>query len=141
MSSPEEILEVLPHRYPMLLVDKIVEIEPKEKIVAVKNVTFNENFFQGHYPEKPIMPGVLIIEAMAQASGCLLLKSIEKEEKEMYYFAGIDKAKFRKTVIPGDQIKLKCEVLKFKKRVAKVKGEAFVGDDLVAESRLLFAMK
>ena len=141
MSSPEEILEVLPHRYPMLLVDKIVEIEPKEKIVAVKNVTFNENFFQGHYPEKPIMPGVLIIEAMAQASGCLLLKSIEKEEKEMYYFAGIDKAKFRKTVIPGDQIELKCEVLKFKKRVAKVKGEAFVGDDLVAESRLLFAMK
>jgi|SRR6056297_167319 len=141
MSSPEEILEVLPHRYPMLLVDKIVEIEPKEKIVAVKNVTFNENFFQGHYPEKPIMPGVLIIEAMAQASGCLLLKSIEKEEKEMYYFAGIDKAKFRKTVIPGDQIKLKCEVLKFKKRVAKVKGEAYVGDDLVAESRLLFAMK
>ncbi|HMA60875.1 MAG TPA: 3-hydroxyacyl-ACP dehydratase FabZ [Halanaerobiales bacterium] len=141
MSSPEEILEVLPHRYPMLLVDKIVEIEPKEKIVAVKNVTFNENFFQGHYPEKPIMPGVLIIEAMAQASGCLLLKSIEKEEKEMYYFAGIDKAKFRKTVIPGDQITLKCEVLKFKKRVAKVKGEAYVGDDLVAESRLLFAMK
>jgi len=141
MSSPEEILEVLPHRYPMLLVDKIVEIEPKEKIVAVKNVTFNENFFQGHYPEKPIMPGVLIIEAMAQASGCLLLKSIEKEEKEMYYFAGIDKAKFRKTVIPGDQVKLKCEVLKFKKRVAKVKGEAYVGDDLVAESRLLFAMK
>ncbi len=141
MYNIEEILDILPHRYPFLLVDKVIELEEEEKVIAIKNVTYNENFFQGHYPEKPIMPGVLIIEALAQTGGFLMLNSTDEDEESLPYFAGIDKAKFRKPVQPGDQLKLVCEVIKLKGRVAKVKAEAFVGKDLVAEGRLLFAMK
>jgi len=141
MYDIEEILDILPHRYPFLLVDKVIELEEEEKVIAIKNVTYNENFFQGHYPEKPIMPGVLIIEALAQTGGFLMLNSTDKDKESLPYFAGIDKAKFRKPVQPGDQLKLVCEVIKLKGRVAKVKAEAFVGKDLVAEGRLLFAMK
>lgn len=140
MYNIEEILDILPHRYPFLLVDKVVEFK-EEKVIAVKNVTYNENFFQGHYPEKPIMPGVLIIEALAQTGGFLMLNSSDLDDDSIPYFAGIDKAKFRKPVQPGDQLKLVCEVIKLKGRVAKVKAKAFVGEDLVAEGRLLFAMK
>lgn len=141
MYDIDDILEVLPHRYPMLLVDRVIELEFEERVVAIKNVTYNENFFQGHYPQKPIMPGVLIIEALAQTGGLLMLNATDDEDEALPYFAGIDKAKFRKPVVPGDQLRLVCEVLKLKGRVAKVKGEAFVGEDLVAEGRLLFAMK
>ncbi|HKL12907.1 MAG TPA: 3-hydroxyacyl-ACP dehydratase FabZ [Halanaerobiales bacterium] len=141
MYNIEEILDILPHRYPLLLVDKILELQEGEKVVGLKNVTYNENFFQGHYPEKPIMPGVLIVEALAQTGGFLMLTSSNKDTETLPYFAGIDKAKFRKPVQPGDQLKLVCEVIKLKGRVAKVKGEAYVGEDLVAEGRLLFAMK
>lgn len=141
MYNIEDILEILPHRYPFLLVDRVVELEEEKSVVALKNVTYNENFFQGHYPEKPIMPGVLIIEALAQTGGFLMLNIADKDSKALPYFAGIDKAKFRKPVVPGDQLKLCCEVIKLKGRVAKVKAEAFVKDDLVAEGRLLFAMK
>ena len=141
MYDIEDILEILPHRYPFLLVDRVVELEEEKRVVALKNVTYNENFFQGHYPEKPIMPGVLIIEALAQTGGFLMLNITDKDSDTLPYFAGIDKAKFRKPVVPGDQLKLSCEVIKLKGRVAKVRAEAFVGDDLVAEGRLLFAMK
>jgi len=141
MYDIEDILEILPHRYPFLLVDRVVELEEGKRVVALKNVTYNENFFQGHYPEKPIMPGVLIIEALAQTGGFLMLNITDKDSEALPYFAGIDKAKFRKPVVPGDQLKLSCEVIKLKGRVAKVRAEAFVGDDLVAEGRLLFAMK
>ncbi len=137
----EDILDVLPHRYPMLLVDKVLDFQPKKKIIAIKNVSYNENYFQGHYPDKPIMPGVLIIEALAQAGGLLMLYSVEQENDSLPYFAGIDKAKFRKPVQPGDQLKLICDIINFKKRAAKVYAKAFVDDDLVAEGRLLFAMK
>ncbi len=141
MYDIEEILDILPHRYPFLLVDRVIELEEGEKVVAVKNVTYNENFFQGHYPEKPIMPGVLILEALAQTGGFLMLNTASKEDETLPYFAGIDKAKFRKPVQPGDQLKLVCEVIKLKGRVAKVKAEAYVGDSLAAEGRLLFALK
>lgn len=141
MYNIEEILEILPHRYPFLLVDRVVELEEEKRVVALKNVTYNENFFQGHYPEKPIMPGVLIIEALAQTGGFLMLNITDEDSDALPYFAGIDKAKFRKPVVPGDQLMLSCEVIKLKGRVAKVRAEAFVGDDLVAEGRLLFAMK
>lgn len=141
MYDIEDILEILPHRYPFLLVDRVVELDSGKRVVAIKNVTYNENFFQGHYPEKPIMPGVLIIEALAQTGGFLMLNIADKDRAALPYFAGIDKAKFRKPVVPGDQLKLSCEVIKLKGRVAKVRAEAFVGDDLVAEGRLLFAMK
>lgn len=141
MYDIEDILDILPHRYPFLLVDRVIEIEHEKRVVAIKNVTYNENFFQGHYPEKPIMPGVLIIEALAQTGGFLMINAVDTESDALPYFAGIDKAKFRKPVVPGDQLKLVCEVIKLKGRVAKVKAEAFVGKDLVAEGRLLFAMK
>ena len=141
MYDIEDILDILPHRYPFLLVDRVIEIEHEKRVVAIKNVTYNENFFQGHYPEKPIMPGVLIIEALAQTGGFLMINAVDTESDALPYFAGIDKAKFRKPVQPGDQLKLVCEVIKLKGRVAKVKAEAFVGKDLVAEGRLLFAMK
>lgn len=140
MYNIEDILEILPHRYPFLLVDRVVEIIPEEKVTAIKNVTYNENFFQGHYPQKPVMPGVLIIEALAQTGGFLMLNTVDQTDA-LPYFAGIDKAKFRKPVQPGDQLKLECSVIKLKGRVAKVKAEAYVEDDLVAEGRLLFAMK
>jgi beta-hydroxyacyl-ACP dehydratase FabZ len=131
-----EILNLLPHRYPFLLVDKILEQE-ENKIVGVKNVTINEPFFQGHFPGHPIMPGVLIIEAMAQTGGVLIF-SKEENKGEIPLFAAIDKARFKKPVYPGDQLIIKVEILKMLRGVAKAKAEAYVDGNLVAEAELMF---
>ena len=141
MFDINEIKNILPHRYPLLLVDRIDELKAGEKVVGIKNVTINEEFFQGHYPGHPIMPGVLIVEAMAQVSGFLMKNSIEKPENKLPYFAGIDKAKFRQPVKPGDQLKIIGKVLRLRNRVAKVAAEAYVEDELAAEAELLFAMQ
>ncbi len=132
----EEILNILPHRYPFLLVDRIIEFEKNKRIVGIKNVTFNEGFFQGHFPNRPIMPGVLLIEAMAQVGGILAFKSAGVENK-IVYFLGIDKARFRQPVIPGDQIRFVLEVLKNRRTIWTFKAEAFVEDKLVAEAELM----
>jgi 3-hydroxyacyl-[acyl-carrier-protein] dehydratase len=126
------ILEVIPHRYPFLLVDRIVELEQKVRAVGIKNVSANEAFFQGHFPGNPIMPGVLIIEAMAQVGAIL-----PDRRGQIVYFAGIDKARFRKPVRPGDQLLFRVEVLKLKSRSCKIRGEAYVKDQLVAEAEIL----
>jgi UDP-3-O-[3-hydroxymyristoyl] N-acetylglucosamine deacetylase/3-hydroxyacyl-[acyl-carrier-protein] dehydratase len=135
--SIEEIKEIMPHRYPFLLVDRILELEEGKRVVGIKNVTINEPFFQGHFPGHPIMPAVLIIEAMAQVGGVLLLSMVENPKEKLVYFMGIDKAKFRKPVVPGDQVRFELEMLKLRFNTCKMKGEAFVGRDLVAEAELL----
>jgi 3-hydroxyacyl-[acyl-carrier-protein] dehydratase len=133
-----EIMAYLPHRYPFLMVDKIVEFEEGKQITGIKNVTINEPFFQGHFPGHPIMPGVLIIEAMAQVGGILAFKSDpENAEGKVVYFMGIDKARFRKPVVPGDQVRIVLTVLKQRRAIWKFKGEAFVEDKLVAEAELM----
>ena len=136
-----QIKSVIPHRYPFLLVDKIEELEPGEKVIGIKNVTINEEFFQGHYPGHPIMPGVLIVESMAQISGFLMYHTVEKAEDKIPFFAGIDKAKFRKPVKPGDRLKVKAEVIRSRNRIAKIAAEAYVEDQLVAEAELMFAIQ
>ncbi len=133
-----EILDLLPHRYPFLLVDKILE-QKENKIVAVKNVTINEPFFQGHFPGHPVMPGVLIIEAMAQVGGVLMF-SKEENKGKIPLFAGIDKARFKKPVYPGDQLIIKVEIIKMVMGVGKAKAEAYVDDELVASAELLFTV-
>ncbi len=133
-----QIMEILPHRYPFLLVDKIVEFEPKKKIVGIKNVTINEPFFNGHFPGHPIMPGVLIVEAMAQVGGILMLKSFEMKAGEVViYFMGVDKARFRKPVRPGDQLRLVLEPIILKPKVSKMKGVAYVDGEVVAEAEIM----
>ena len=134
------IMRSIPHRYPFLLVDRIVEMEPGKRIVAYKNVTMNEPFFQGHFPGAPIMPGVLIIEAMAQAGAVLLLHDMEDRESKLVFFTGIDHARFRRTVVPGDQISLTLEVLKLRSRTCKLKGRAEVDGQLAAEAEILSAL-
>ncbi len=132
-----EIMKYLPHRYPFLLVDRILEIG-EEKIVGLKNVTINEPFFQGHFPGHPIMPGVLIIEAMAQVGGIFAFKSMSATpESKVVYFMGIDKARFRKPVLPGDQLRFELELLKKRGSIYSFKGSAFVDGNLVAEAELL----
>lgn len=131
-----EILTILPHRYPFILVDRILELEEGKRIVGIKNVTINERFFQGHFPDHPIMPGVLLIEAMAQVGGILAFKSAGVKNK-VVYFLGIDKARFRQPVFPGDQVRFVLEVLKHRKTIWTFKGEAFVGEKLVAEAELM----
>ena len=132
-----EIQKYLPHRYPFLLVDRILEIEEGKRIVGLKNVTYNEHFFQGHFPQAPVMPGVLIIEAMAQVGGVLACKSAPEEAKgKLIYFAAIDKVRFRKPVVPGDQIIFELTILKYKKRVCKMEGKAYVDGEIVAEGIL-----
>ncbi len=133
-----KIMELLPHRYPFVLVDRIVEMVPDERIVGLKNVTMNEPFFQGHFPGTPIMPGVLIIEAMAQA-GAILVNASRSEEKrkELIYFMGIDKARFRKPVIPGDQLILEIIPIKRRANVFKMSGKATVAGTLVAEAQVM----
>ena len=134
------IMRSIPHRYPFLLVDRIVEMEPGKRIVAYKNVTMNEPFFQGHFPGAPIMPGVLIIEAMAQAGAVLLLHDMEDRESKLVFFTGIDHARFRRTVVPGDQIRFTLEVIKLRSRTCKLKGRAEVDGQLAAEAEILSAM-
>ncbi len=138
MKNIKEIMGLLPHRYPFLLIDKILEIEEGKRIVGIKNVSINEPFFQGHFPGAPIMPAVLLLEAMAQTGGTLVLSSeSEKSKVRNVLFLGIDKARFRKPVYPGDQVRLELEVLQHKKSVWKFKGEAFVEGTLVAEAELM----
>lgn len=137
--SVEEIQSILPHRYPFLLVDKIVELEPHKRIVGIKNVTINEEFFQGHFPGKPVMPGVLIVEALAQVAGVLMLREPENLGK-LAFFMGIDGVKFRKPVVPGDQLRLELEVVRWKTKTGKVRGEAKVDGALVCEANLTFSL-
>ena len=140
MIDIDEIRKLLPHRYPFLLVDRIVELELSKRIVGIKNVTFNEPFFTGHFPEKPIMPGVLILEAMAQTGGVLAFKSFPGMEGSVF-FTGIDDARFRKPVIPGDQLKLVVEVVKHRREIWVFDGKAFVDGDVVAEARIMAMLK
>ncbi len=134
------IQNILPHRYPFLLVDKIVDLVPKEHVVGIKNVTANEPFFSGHFPGRPIMPGVLIIEAMAQVGGILLLDTEENPAEKLVYFTGIDKVKFRKLVLPGDQLRFELDMLRYRQSICKMAGKAFVGEELVCEAELSAAV-
>ena len=138
--SNEEIHQILPHRYPFLMLDRILEFTLNEKVVGLKNVTVNEPFFQGHFPGKPIMPGVLIIEAMAQAGGILAYKSNPQMGGKLIYFLAIDKVKFRKPVVPGDQLILELVALRRGQRIWKMQGKAFVRESLVAEAELTAAI-
>lgn len=133
------IMKILPHRYPFLLVDKIVELEPGEKAVGLKNVSGNEPFFPGHFPGQPVMPGVLIIEALAQTGAVALLCTADSLGK-IAYFAGIDKCRFRRPVVPGDQLRLEATLHKRRGHIGKGRGQAFVGSELVAEGEFTFAL-
>jgi len=137
MLDVEKILELLPHRYPFLLVDRVLEVEGTTKIVGLKNVTFNEPFFQGHFPGHPIMPGVLIIEAMAQTGGLLLMDQIPDRASKVVYFMSLDNVKFRRPVVPGDQLRMEVEMLQFRGKVARMKGTSLVDGKVVAEAEML----
>jgi len=134
-------MNILPHAYPFLLVDRIIEIEPEKRIVGIKNVTYNEPFFPGHFPGRPIMPGVLIVEAMAQTAGVLVFKSLPEEKYgQAVYFLGIDNVRFRKPVTPGDQLRLELEITKHRQAIWGFKGRALVDGKVVAEAELLAMM-
>ncbi|MEW6336345.1 MAG: 3-hydroxyacyl-ACP dehydratase FabZ [Acidobacteriota bacterium] len=139
MIDIQGILDILPHRYPFLLVDRVLELE-KGRILALKNVTFNEPHFPGHFPGVPVMPGVLIVEAMAQAGGVMMLQDVPDRHSKLIYFTGIDNCRFRRPVVPGDQLLLELTVLKSRPRFAVLKGVARVGDAVVAEAELSSAM-
>ena len=136
----DQIQQVLPHRYPILMVDAILELEPRKRIVGLKNVSINEPFFVGHFPGAPVMPGVMILEALAQTGGYLLLREVPEREKKLLYFAGIEKARFRRPVRPGDQLRLEVDVVAWRNTVCKMKGKAFVGEEVAAEATLLCKM-
>jgi beta-hydroxyacyl-ACP dehydratase FabZ len=140
MLSILEIMKLLPHRYPMLLVDRILEFEDGKRIVGLKNVSANEQFFQGHFPGNPVMPGVLIVEAMAQCCAVLFLKDIEDRDRKLFLFGGVDKARFRKPVIPGDQLIMECTVLQKRANTVRMRGEAKVNGAIVAEAEMLSVM-
>jgi len=131
-----EIQKILPHRYPFLFVDRVLEVEPGKRIVGIKNVSFDEHFFQGHFPGRPIMPGVLMVEAMAQIAGVLVYKSTETDDK-MVYFMTIDKAKFRKPVVPGDQLRLEVDAVQNRGKAWKFSGKALVDGKVVCEAEFM----
>jgi beta-hydroxyacyl-ACP dehydratase FabZ len=136
----EWILSVLPHRYPFLLVDRVLEMEPRKRIVALKNVTINEQVFLGHFPGRPVMPGVLLIEGLAQAGGLLLLHDMPDREGKLIYFMGIEEAKFRRPVVPGDQIRYELDVLRLRSVHCKLAGKVLVDGQVVAEAVISSAM-
>jgi len=136
MLDVTEIMELLPHRYPFLLVDRITEIDPGKKIVGLKNVTINEPFFPGHFPGHPVMPGVLIVEAMAQVAAILVYSSSDDNKGKITYFVGIENTKFRKPVVPGDQLRLELEVIGVRRGIYTFSGKAYVEGKLVTESEL-----
>ncbi|WP_332675341.1 3-hydroxyacyl-ACP dehydratase FabZ [Aromatoleum sp.] len=138
-----EILQYLPHRYPFLLVDRVLEMEEGKRVLALKNVTMNEPFFPGHFPHHPVMPGVLIVEAMAQAAALLSFKTlgIKPDENSVVYFAGIDNARFKRPVVPGDQLLFDVSITQGKRNIYKYKGVARVGGEVAAEAELMCALK
>jgi 3-hydroxyacyl-[acyl-carrier-protein] dehydratase len=129
-----DLMKILPHRYPFLLIDRVTELERKKRIVALKNVTFNEPYFQGHFPDRPIMPGVLIVEAIAQAGGALLMTEVPNRDELLMVFTGIERARFRRPVVPGDQLRIVVEVLAWRMTAARLEGKAYVGDKVAAEA-------
>ena len=134
----QKIMEYLPHRYPFLLVDRVIELVPGDRITVLKNVTINEPFFSGHFPGRPVMPGVLIIEAMAQAGGLLAYESNPADKRgQLIYFMGMDKVRFRKPVVPGDRLIFEAKILKMRSKVAKMSGTASVDNQIVAEAELM----
>jgi len=140
MLDIEQIKEILPHRYPFLLIDRIMEMDEGKRVVALKNVTVNEPFFQGHFPDYPVMPGVLIMEAMAQA-GAIAMLSMPQYQGKLAFFTGIDKAKFRKQVVPGDQLRIEVEITALRGVFGKGQARALVGDELAAEAEIKFAIQ
>ena len=139
MIDIQEILDILPHRYPFLLVDRVLELE-EDRILALKNVTYNEPHFTGHFPDVPVMPGVLIVEAMAQAGGLLMLRDVPDRHSKLIYFTGIDNCRFRRPVVPGDQLQLEVVLRKRRQRFAVLHGVARVAGELAAEADLSSAM-
>jgi 3-hydroxyacyl-[acyl-carrier-protein] dehydratase len=139
----KEVMKFLPHRYPFLLIDRVLELVPGERVLALKNVTINEEFFNGHFPHAPVMPGVLIIEAMAQAAAILSFKTqgIVPDENSVLYFAGIDNTRFKRPVVPGDQLRFDVTILRTMRGIWKYKGIARVGDEVAAEAELMCAIK
>jgi 3-hydroxyacyl-[acyl-carrier-protein] dehydratase len=133
-----DIMRILPHRYPMLLIDRVIDLERKRRIVAIKNVTINEQFFLGHFPGTPIMPGVLILEAIAQAGGALLLTEVPERDEKLIAFTGIEKAKFRRQIVPGDQVRIEVDVLAWRegsgRKAARMQGNAYVDGKRAAEA-------
>jgi 3-hydroxyacyl-[acyl-carrier-protein] dehydratase len=140
LTAPRTILDIndiqriLPHRYPFLLIDRVIHLERKQRIVAIKNVSINEPFFAGHFPSMPIMPGVLIVEAIAQTGGALLLTEVEDRDDKLMVFTGIERARFRRPVMPGDQLRIEVEVKAWRGTAVRMEGKAFVGDKRVAEA-------
>jgi 3-hydroxyacyl-[acyl-carrier-protein] dehydratase len=132
-----QIMSILPHRYPFLLIDRVLEVTRKKRIVAIKNVTINEHFFQGHFPDYAIMPGVLMVEAIAQAGGVLLLPEVPDHDSKLMVFSGIDRARFRRPVVPGDQLRIEVDVLNWKPRAARLEGKVFVAGKLVCEATIM----
>ena len=141
MSKPsfliEDILKIVPHRYPFILIDRIVNYNPGDKLTAIKNVTINENIFQGHFPNQPVMPGVLILEAMAQAGAFLVLNTVDDPLKKNMFFTGVSDSKFRAPVTPGDQLRLEIKLVKIKLTAVRLQGEAYVEDKLVAQASIM----
>ena len=133
----QRIMQLLPHRYPILLVDRVLDFEPKQWIRGIKNVSYNEQIFQGHFPKRPVFPGIYIVEAMAQTGGCLIMQEFDDLDKKVIYFMAIDAVKFRRPVVPGDQLVMEVKVLTFKGRICKLRGEAFVDGQKVAEAEFM----